>query len=481
MKPFKTLLTSSAVWTSQINKRYNLWRSNPSQFVQDVFSVKPEKWQSTVLQSLVENDSIAIRSGHGVGKTALLSWIIIWWLLTRYPAKIACTAPTGHQLSDVLWGEVAKWHRALPLAIKKMLVVKNDRIEFSCANKSSFAVARTARKEQPEAFQGFHSQHMLFIIDEASGVEDIIFEVGEGAMSTKGAKTLMVGNPTRTNGFFYDAFHKNRSSWKTFKVSCFESAQVDLKFAHKMQEKYGKESPIYQVRVLGEFPKNSQDTLISLEKCEAALKRSNHCNVENTIRPIWGLDVARYGEDRTALAKRAGLRLLEPIQSWQGKDTMEIAGIIKKIYDQTTAFEKPQAICIDVIGIGAGVVDRLLEEGLPVHGINVAQQAIRCERYNRLRDELWFKVKEWIEQNDVYIPFDEQLIAELTTPLYSIVSQGKLKVESKDELKKRGQKSPDLADAFCLTFAVQEEAIEQDIVPKKYQINPNLGRTWLSD
>ena len=186
-------------------------RDNPAEFVKQVIGATPEPWQIDALNAIRDGDRVAIRSGHGVGKSAMMSWLILWWLSTRFPAKIAATAPTAHQLDDVLWGEVAKWHRSMVNPFfRDQLEVKNDRVYLKDAPNESFAVARTARKEQPEAFQGFHSDNMLFLVDEASGVEDIIFEVGEGAMSTQGAKTLMVGNPTRTSGYFYDAFHKGR-------------------------------------------------------------------------------------------------------------------------------------------------------------------------------------------------------------------------------------------------------------------------------
>ena len=125
-------------------------------------TVLTEEWQKKAMLAIKNNDRVAVKSGHGVGKSALESWIILWWLLTRYPAKVACTAPTGHQLSDVLWGEIAKWYRKLPVGLKSLLAVKNDRVELVSAPSESFAVARTARKETPEAFQGFHSENMLF-------------------------------------------------------------------------------------------------------------------------------------------------------------------------------------------------------------------------------------------------------------------------------------------------------------------------------
>ncbi len=160
---------------------------------------------------------MAIRSGHGVGKTAFLSWLVLWWLLTRLPTKVVCTANTAHQLSDVLWSEIGKWHRKLPEGMRRLLEIKSDKIELAGVP-DSFAVARTSRREQPEALQGFHSENLLFVIDEASGVPDIVFEVGQGALSTEGAKVVMTGNPTRTTGYFYDAFNKNRKPCTAFSM-----------------------------------------------------------------------------------------------------------------------------------------------------------------------------------------------------------------------------------------------------------------------
>src|SRR4029077_8264499 len=146
-------------------------------------------------------DRITVRSGHGVGKSCLLAWIIIHYMLTRYPVKVAATAPTGHQLADVLLPEIAYLTRRLPPGLKEQIIVKADRVELTAAPKESFLVARTARAESPEALQGLHAEHMLYVIDEASIVPDIIFEVAQGAMSTPGAKTIMTGNPNRPDGY----------------------------------------------------------------------------------------------------------------------------------------------------------------------------------------------------------------------------------------------------------------------------------------
>jgi len=422
---------------------------DPVLFVEGVLDAKPEKWQREALYAVRDNDRVAIRSGHGIGKTAFLSWLILWWVLTRSPSRIACTANTASQLSDILWAEVAKWHRRMPDGLKELIEVTSAKVELT--GQDSFAVARTARRETPEALQGFHSPNMLFLVDEASGVDDIIFEVGEGAMSTEGAKTVMTGNPTRTSGYFYEAFNKMKDSFYTMKVASQDSTQVGPKFIEDMKIKYGEDSNIFRVRVLGEWPEADDDVVIPLHLLQSAAEREQVA--AETTPVVWGLDVARFGTDKSALCKRKGNVVTEPIKSWRNKDLMEMCGIILNEYETTTWSDRPVEILVDSIGLGAGVVDRLTELDLPVRGINVAESASMGERYGRLRDELWFLGKEWFEMRDCTIPNQEELIDDLSKPRFSFLSNGKLKVEGKDEMKRRGLNSPDLADAFCLTFA----------------------------
>ena len=431
------------------------WYDSPALFVRQALQANPEKWQSATMTDIKKHDRVAVKSGHGVGKSALLAWIILWWLLTRFPAKVACTAPTSHQLDDVLWGEIAKWYRRLPEGLRSLITVTTDKVFLNSAPNESFAVARTARKEKPEAFQGFHSENMLFIVDEASGVDPIIFEVGEGAMSTEGAKTLLTGNPTRTSGYFYDAFHSMRKWWKTRTVKCSDSSQATEKYVQQMADKWGTESNVYAVRVLGEFPRDDDDAVIPRSLVEASIDRDIVVPHDDSV--IWGLDVARFGSDKTALCRRKGRKLMGEIETWRGKDTMQVAGIINAEYKKVENYarERPSEIMVDSIGIGAGVVDRLREMGLPARGVNVAEAASIDTLYNRLRDELWFKGREWFDNKDVSIPEDQDLIEELCAVKYEYTSLGKLKVESKEDMRKRGLPSPDLADSFCLTLAYQ--------------------------
>ena len=433
------------------------YRTDPVAFVVEVLGVKPDKWQAEALKSLVTEDRLSIRSGHGVGKSAFLSWVTLWWLVTKSGdgCKVALTAPTRHQLSDVLFSEVSRWYRKMPEWYRDQLNLKSDRLEVVGKESECFAVARTSRRENPEALQGFHSEAMLFIIDEASGVDEKIFEVARSSMSSLNAKSIMTGNPTRTQGYFYESFHSDRARWHTMKVACSDSTNVDPAFVQEMKDKYSEDSSVYRVRVLGEFDTEQGDTVIPLSLMESAVERDVEINPISPV--VWGLDCARMGSDRTALCKRKGNAILEPITHWQGKDLMQTCGLVVAEYKRLENFpdELPEEICVDSIGIGAGVCDRLAELGLPVRGVAVSERpSTDGKTYMRLRDELWFKAREWFEQRDCRIPEGcEELVAELSVPSYHFTSVGKMQVESKDNLKKRGVRSPDLADAFCLTMA----------------------------
>jgi hypothetical protein len=445
-------------------------KSDPNFFVRQFLSATPEQWQAQALDLIGQKNKLAIRSGHGVGKSAYLSWTILWFLFTHYPARIAVTAPTSHQLTGVLWPELAKWAYRLPEVLKDQLIITNLKATLKGSNNSTFAIGRTSRKEKPEALQGIHGENTLFIIDEASGVDDAVFEVAEGALTTPRSKVIMCGNPTRTEGYFFNAFHRSAKNWTRLHVRSFDSSQVSTEFIEEMQDKYGEDSNVYRVRVLGEFPLQSEDTLFEHSMLEAATQKE--FTDLAPARLIWGLDVARFGSDRTALAKRSGQVLLEPIQTWRAYDTMQTAGRVAAIYE--AADRKPDDIYVDAIGIGAGVADRLRELGFPAYAVNVGERASKNMLYNRLRDELFFRAKAWFEAG-ASIPEDLALMNELSNLHYAFLSNGKMKVEEKASVKKRLHASPDLADAFALTFMRMDDNL--DSPPNIYK---GRSLSWLA-
>lgn len=454
------------------------WAEDPLLFVTEALGATPEPWQAEALQALPQRKRLAIRSGHGIGKSALLAWLVIWFGVTRQDGKIPVTAPTSHQLEDILLAEVRKWLDRMRARgwewIVKQATLTQEAIRFPSG---TFAALRTATKDRPEALQGFHSEHLLFLLDEASGIDDVIFEVAGGALSTPNAMVVMTGNPTRTSGYFYSAFHRQREYWHCMHVPCTASSQVAKQYIEQTAQEHGIDSNVYRVRVLGEFPLEEDSVLIPLHLVEAALGREV---ARQHLMPVWGLDVARFGSDDSALAKRQGNRLMEPVRVWRQRDLMQLAGLLLREYDDADDEDKPSEILIDSIGLGAGVLDRCRELNLPVRGVNVGESpAVNDGKFMRLRDELWWKAREWFSGRDVALVEDARLIGELTSVQYGFQSNGKLKVEDKDSLRRRGLKSPDVADAFVLTFA---GGLDRPAVEKRYARRSKYAgeKSWMS-
>lgn len=425
--------------------------ADPVLFVREVYGVEPDDWQIQVMTWVAQDvRRISVVSGHGVGKTTVLAWLIVWWVLTRYPQRCICTAPTSTQLFAALANEAFAWIGKLPDELKKLLTVKMESIELTADPHDSFVEFRTSRPDQPEALAGVHSTYVLLIGDEASGIPEQVFEAASGSMSAENAIMILAGNGVRSSGLFYETHHRLRGSWKTLRVNAEESPRVSRAFVAEMKETYGEDTNAYRVRVLGLFPKAESDTVIPYELMQPALAREV---TAIGVKPIWGLDCARFGDARSTLAKRKGNVLQEKMKIWRGLDTMELAGRVLDEWTHTQLEDRPEEICVDAIGLGAGVADRLRELNLPARAVNVSESPALKDRFGNLRAELWWTAREWFEVRDVNICGDEKLGAELVAVKYRYTSNGKIQVEGKDEMKKRGVKSPDIADGFVLTFA----------------------------
>lgn len=427
-------------------------------FVREALGGDPHPNQIEMLLAYQRGDRfIAMRSGHRVGKTTTLAWIILHQMVCRFPQKTVCTAPTTKQLFEALYSETVTWFRKLKPDVQALYEVKSEEIVLKASPTESFVSFRTSSAEKPEALAGVHSRYVLLICDEASGIPEPIYEGAIGSMGNPHATQILAGNPVRRTGLFYDVFHKAalREKWTLFHVSSKGHPNVDQALVEEVAARYGENSNAYRVRVLGEFPLVDDDTVIPWELIEAALHRDVK---PKNIRSIWGLDVAYKGKDATALAKRRGNVLEEPTQIWRGKDTMQTSGLIKLEWDNTPLSKRPEYIFVDAIGYGAGVADRLRELGLPAIAINVSEIAALNDKYERLRSELWFRGREWLAKKDCALAGDEELAHELALPTWDVTSTGKAKVEDKRMMRKRtGEPSPNRADAFLLTL-VQEAA-----------------------
>ncbi len=429
-----------------IKEKMSLYRQDPEVFVREILKGEPTKQQIELLQAVAKPGAkVSVRSGHGTGKTTTMAWLVLWFLCTRKNVKIPCTAPTQAQLRDVLWAEIAKWRERMPDWWREQVKVKNERVEIAGAEKSQFAVARTAKPENPDALQGFHADQLLFIIDEASGVYNKIFEVARGALSTASARVVMCGNPTQTTGYFYESHHRSREEWERLHFSCLDSPLVDSVYPESMAREYGKESDVYRVRVLGEFPKAASNQLIPIDWIEEAMDRSLRPEQIAFAPKIIGVDVAPYGGDRSAIFLRQGLysELL-----WQkvGVDDLTIGGIVANFARE----KQVDGIFIDQ-GAGSGVGSALRHMGFsPV--LAPFGAAPSNSRYLNKRAEMWDLMKQWIKEGGV-LPKLSDLKDDLIGPQYFYGMTGKLQLERKEDMKKRGIASPDLADALALTFA----------------------------
>lgn len=435
----------------------------PEMFVTEMLGVVViDGWQREVLRAYGRGERrIAIRSCHGVGKTAVAAWCILHQLLFRYPQKVIATAPTKDQLFNALFPEVLKWFGKLPEALQCLYIVKTESISLAANPPESFFRARTARVEMPEALAGVHCDpgYVLLLADEGSAVPEPIYEAAVGSMSQETATTFLLGNPTRTSGLFYRVHTYLRKDqigedgWFTIHVSYKDSDRVGDDFARQIAHTYGEDSNAYRVRVLGEFPRADEDTMIPFEWVESARNREMTAPPKDTTR-VWGLDVARFGDDVSVLCERQSY-YVHWTEEYKALDTMQLCGRVKQRYNDLPPHERPQQILVDVIGIGAGVVDRLRELNLPVRGINVSETAAETAKYRNVRAELWGKAKDWFEGKRCRLGPDvaRELVDELVTPTYTFTSGGKLQLESKRDMKKRGLGSPNHADAFVLTFA----------------------------
>lgn len=447
------------------SERIPAYRKNPVLFAREVLLFEPDKWQQEALMDLAENPKVAIKSGQGVGKTGMEA-VALLWFLTCFPyPRVVATAPTKQQLHDVLWSEVSKWQERSPL-LREVLKWTKTYIYMKGHEKRWFATARTATK--PENMQGFHEDNMLFIIDEASGVADPIMEAILGTLSGGNNKMLMCGNPTRTTGTFYDAFHSSRWLYKCYTVNSEDSLRTNKQSIDALRKKYGYDSNVYRVRVRGEFPKQEDDVFISLELIEQAV-RTEPPGEEDIRKVAIGVDVARFGSDETVIALAICGKIstkCELKEKYQGHDLMTTVGKVVQKYrwirDTFPDYTGNIMVNIDDCGVGGGVTDRLREvreeEELYYMDINPVNAAERVpdeeayKNYDNLTTYMWAQIREMMSGGALSLDNDDELAAQLSSRKYRLSSRGKIILESKDDMKKRGLDSPDRADAVALSL-----------------------------
>lgn len=439
-------------------KKIAEYQKNPVLFAEEVCHFHPDPWQKDVMMDLANYPRVSVRSGHGVGKTGTESIVVLWFLTCFKFPKVICTAPTMQQLNDVLWSEIDKWRSRSPL-LKELLTWTKTYVYMNGYSKRWFAVAKTA--SEPENMQGFHEDNMLFVVDEASGIEEEIMEAILATLSGANNKLLMCANPTRTTGTFYDSHHTNRALYKCHKVSSLDSTRTNKENIAAFIKKYGEDSNVVKVRVFGDFPTQEDDVFIPLPLVEQAV--GYDLPDEEVGKITLGVDVARYGDDETIIAQNVGGRISLPVIA-HGQNLMKTVGNIVATYRQllkdNPTYKGVVTAYIDDTGLGGGVTDRLeevkREEGLhrleivPINfGMKPPQDGSDL-KYNDITTYMWANIKFMLETRQLSIENDEELVAQLTVRKYSITSNGRIELEKKKDMKSRGIKSPDRADAVAL-------------------------------
>lgn len=453
------------------------YADRPVHFVEDILRATPDTEQARILQSVADNAMTSVRSGHGVGKSAVEAWTVIWFMATRPFPKVPCTAPTQHQLFDILWAEISKWLRNNP-ALENEFVWTREKVYLKGYPEEWFAVARTATK--PDALQGFHADNVLYIIDEASGVSDKIFEPVLGALSTAGSKLLMCGNPTQLNGFFYESHHKNRHAYAAFHIDGRKSSRVDREFVDKIINMYGEDSDVFRVRVAGDFPLQEDDVFIPLPLIERSVTMGMDYKPGATPDTIHiGCDVARFGDDKTVIGYKVDAQV-QFSDRRRGQDTMKTADKIIELGESLVARYKWTGkipVKIDDGGVGGGVVDRLRQikrnnperfAWLEVFPVKFGVR-IKNKHYHDSTSYMTGVVKKLLMPHDeqgllkpveLILPEDDNLAAQLSSRKYRLTEASKIQVESKETMKKRGLPSPDEADCLlllCLPVKIKGE------------------------
>ena len=462
-------------------------QKKPVQFAKRVLNVHPWQKQAEILNAIAANQQVAVRSCNGAGKTFTAAVAALWWLMSYDNAIVITTAPSERQVKELLWREIHRLYMPHRETIGGKLT--RTRLDFA-PNRYAYGFSTNTE----DRFQGFHSGNILVIVDEASGVDEFIYYAIDGVLTTQNAKLLMIGNPHGLAGTFYDAFHKNRKQFHTVHISAFDTPAfteagitaeniADLEYpdpvtdtdvipadagtqgktnhansripyglstprwALRLFNSHGPQSSVYQTRVAGQFPSEANDTLIPLRDIEAAVKRPHL--VQPDDKPIVGLDIARFGDDKTVIIVRHGMRVLH-IEELRKSDLVNTTGRVITVADEF----KARHIMIDEVGIGAGVLDTLKQDRKFITtGINGGSRSDDPNKYGNLRAQIFEGLRQRFADGNISIPNDPEMISQLASLTYRYNARGQLLLESKEIIKGHGRQSPDKADALAYAFA----------------------------
>ena len=452
-----------------------LWKDSPSTFAKDVFGFVPDKQQAQLFEEVAkiykakikvkyqdqmspedqiyaQKRGISVMSGKGTGKTTILAILAFWFLMLNKEAKIPVTGPSYDQIRDIFMSEMYKWHARCKL--KDWVEMQSDTIfakEGGEIIKHWYLKLRTASRsstpeQQGNTLAGWHENFMMVIADEASDVPDPVFSKFDTTLTKPVNFVLLAFNPTRTTGFAYNTqFQDTHDKWIKLHWNAYDSEHVTPQQLIDMKQTYGEGSNEYRISVLGLPPLAEKDALIPMDWINAAVDRYDQANPTNE-QIVAGIDIAREGVDKTSVIFKQSSRVIKIVR-YNEPDSMKNAD---KIIELLREYKAQQA-AIDAIGVGGPVYDYLRRFYANIRPVDVHKIPVNSERFPLLRDELWWSMRELFQNGLIDIPNDRELINELSNIRYGTDTKGRIKVESKKEIKGRGCPSPDSADAILIT------------------------------
>jgi hypothetical protein len=418
-----------------------------------------------------EKIGVSIMSGQGTGKDFFAALCLTWFMTCFSYPKCSATANTNKQLMNVYWSEISKVmgmakkvddkNPSSPTILQEMFEVQTEKVFNKQLGKEekgkrwfceAITVSSTASPEdQGTAMAGRHERHMLFVFDEASGINDAVFKPVEGTLTGLINLVLIIFNPTKRTGFAVES--QKDSRFVALHWDAEKSEIVSRSHIEGMARKYGRDSMPFRIRVKGLPPISDTDTLIPWEWIDAAVNRDIEPSEDD--QDVLGVDVGAGG-DKSVMAQRRGPQIVN-ITRKNTKDTMELVGWVSIEMDEIEA----KCAIVDPIGIGHGVFCRLKEMGYQVYSGDVRKKPTDEAHFNNKRDEMYWKLRERFEDGTISIPDDRELIDQLAVIKYFPTSDGKMRIESKKDMRKRGLESPDSADAVALTFYLGENQLRK--------------------
>jgi len=415
-----------------------------------------EEWGKNIKQRrfdgvhAVDPLQFAISSGHGIGKSALSSWIILFIASTRPHCKGIVTSNTSDQLKTKTWSELGKW---LSMCVTKdWFIYNSSKGNMNLLHKDhqhTWRVdAQTCREENSESFAGLHAATStpFYLFDEASAIPNKIWEVSDGGLTDGEPMRFAFGNPTRNSGRFFECFGRLKHRWITRTIDSRDVAGTNKELLNTWVEDFGEDSDFVRVRVRGVFPRAGSAQFIPSDLVRSAQQNSLTEDIWGFAPKTLGIDVARFGDDQSVITRRQG-RKMWPQKKFRSIDLMTFSGLCAQEIDEF----KPDAVFVDGVGLGAGVVDRLRQLGYRVIDVQAGGKPLN-KKYKNKRAEMWGNMKEWLAISPD-IPIDPELESAMTSVEYGFTPSGQVILESKDDMKKRGEASPDEADSVALTFA----------------------------